>query len=206
MDELKISEPLVPDNLYEIRKYLNLQDFYNTLFVCKIWSVYKYREKKERIIIKLKLEKEVLKHGFRRKKELDILSIYTVNGYTIGICTHNGKKYAFTANFSESHHYNYRHILTELKPYFPSSNIWMNNLETDCEIYMILKFKWICYTIYNYPGCIDVIYIISNIPFLEIRETPEEYINTFGNNIYSDKENVYKFKVIEKFYMEEIKL
>ena len=199
------SEPLVPDNLYEIRKYLDVKDFYNTLLVCKTWSIYKYREKRERIIKKLDLEKQVLKHGFRQKKKLNILLSFEYSGYNIGICVFNGKKYMYRAKNNILNHYNGTpSIPNEIDPYFPSFRIWMDILETSSEIYLVLKFKKQYYIIYNYPECTDVFYVINNTSFLELRNASEEDINTFGNDIYLDNEKLYKSNVVETFYIEEL--
>jgi len=153
------------DIYYEIRINLNDNDFYSFLMVCKVFSVYKYGEKRDRI--KKRMKKWVLKHGFR-KRNLKILEYIPLKFIPYqGKCTYNNKNYVFI---------NKQAIMwamggaiecicdlencgiLELKTYLPKNCVLVNDIITeddrnrDFEFYLLLKQKYYDVIIYKYVG------------------------------------------------------
>lgn len=89
---------LYQDNLFEIRKYLDNTNFLNSLLVCKEWSQYYYKEKKQRVLDAI--QPIILNHGFRHKM-LSITKYMDSYGRPYyGICIYKGKKCAFYCPYS----------------------------------------------------------------------------------------------------------
>ncbi len=158
---------LNPDIYYEIRIKLNDKDFYSFLMACKAFSVYKYREKRDRI--KKRMKKWVLKHGFR-KRNLKILEPYiwlkSPNMPYQGKCIYNNKNYVFindqaviwTMGSAVECICDLENCdILELKTYLPEKCVLVNNItkndrDRDFEIYLLLKQKYYDVIIYKYVG------------------------------------------------------